>query len=457
MSGISRMMKRLISMLLMITFFLGIGLRSGALEWTINPEEKRFSIAAEQKYPGWKVTWVSWYRAGGQDYYEMTLMRISEGMLQTGAVFAKAEDSIAGNWTVYDNAPVPLSADGEKKANDILDKFVLSPTRYRDAGEFLKANSLIQVSASNLLNENEKLVSLQTYSDYLAGVAQNEAGLYSLRIADWNGTDYRKPTATSWEKCISINEVHSTDGYLEIYTSSSEDCLMRGNDGLWRLEVHTPEDGDRYFLTQEGIIDAFTNDYDPYYSNDAFHYGTPSFPIALPELVFTEIPSLEEALSLLDASGWACIKTEGAALRHQPEGEVSAYCFCRAPGRVLDKVNGWTLLQIGSDEFGMNGWLRNEDLAFGADIESVTCSFPSFDRWRMEDTAFAADICQQLNEDFLSMSFWLIGKTPEGDWLALIDGRLIRTVSSELIGTVSPARHWWEDEEIMGLPANDSE
>ena len=55
------------------------------------------------------------------------------------------------------------------------------------------------------------------------------------------------------------------------------------------------------------------------------------------------------------------------------------------------------------------------------------------------------------------MSFWLIGKTPEGDWLALIDGQLIRTVSSELIGTVSPARHWWEDEEIMGLPANDSE
>ena len=112
---------------------------------------------------------------------------------------------------------------------------------------------------------------------------------------------------------------------------------------------------------------------------------------------------------------------------------------------------GWTLLLIGSEELGLKGWFHTEELAFGAETEEVICSFPSFDHAPLEGTPFETEVCQQLHDDFFwGFEFWLIGKTPAGDWLMLIDERLVCTVSPELVGETRPILHWWEDWEMIG-------
>lgn len=125
--------------------------------------------------------------------------------------------------------------------------------------------------------------------------------------------------------------------------------------------------------------------------------------------------------------------------------------ICRLPGHVLEQTEGWTQLLIGSEGLGLAGWFRTEDLAFGAETENVICSFLSFDHAPLEDTPFGTEICQLLNDDFFwGFEFWLIGKTPDGDWLMLIDEKLVRIVSPELVGQTEPILHWWEDLEMIG-------
>ena len=448
-------MKRLLTvfvMILCLALLCALTQPASALTYHVDDEERSFVQAAESKFPLWRATdvTVTWHSSNAK-YFRIVLMRVQDGMLLTRNVTATGDDLAGEHWEISDAAPIPLTDAGAAKAAAILDAFVLAPAYYRHAHSFLTENDLLSESARFLLNDGETLASLYPYDGYLVGIVQNSAGQDSLRLADWDGAAYGDVLATSMQECIWLNHIHSTSGNMEIWTATSEEYLERGEDGVWRLVFHQPGDDARYSLGLGWVVDSTLTEYDPYYSNDAWHYGTPTFPTTLPELVFSELPDLEGAIALLDASGWACVKTEGAALYDAPDGDVLASCFCRLPGRVLEQAEGWTQLLIGSEELGLAGWFRTEDLAFGAEMENVVCSFPRFDHSLLEDTAFAAEICEQLKDNFRSFTFWLIGKTPDDDWLMLIDGKLVRTVSPELVGPTEPTRHWWEDPELIGL------
>ena len=434
---------RLISLLLILMLCCGTGLRADAAGWEIHPQDKTFVSVVEAAFPGWKATFIGAYWSGGKDRYEMLLMRIAEGMLWSLAVYADAEDTAGENWGVIERAPVPLTEAGSEKAAGALETFVLATDRYWDAEEFLADFSLLPEAARILLRENEKLISLSPWEGYLAGIAEDEAGLCSLRIADWDGTAYRKVIAAPMQAHLDITEIHSTDGLMEIRSAAGTHDLVRSDDGSWHLRTHMPKEGGSYFLTGEGIVDRYAAEYDPDCSNDAWHYGTPEFATALPDLVFAEIPGLDDAVLRMDAGGWACVKTEGAQLCDAPDGETLAVCFTRLPGRVLEQTDGWTCLQIGSEQLGLKGWFRTADLAFGAETETVICGFPAFDCWMLRESPLGADICLQLDEDPWGLDCWLIGKTTSGEWLLLFDRCLVRTAPAELVGETQPARHWW--------------
>lgn len=444
------MSKKLMALFLCLTMICGLMQTAFALTYTINDRERSFAAAAEDRFPGWRATHITWYSTI-VSYYKIILMGVQDGMLCIRRIDAETNDPDGERWLISEAAPIPLTDAGASRAAAALDAFVLAPVRYEYATQFLSENDLLSESAQFLLQDGETLAYLYPYADYLVGIARNSADQDSLRIASWDGTAYGDVLATSMQELIWINYIHSGNGSLEIYAATSEDWLVMDEDGIWHLEVHTPDDDARYVLEPEGIVESALVEYEPYYNNDAWHYGPPTFPTTLPELVFTEIPYLEDAIPLLDASGWACVKTEGAALYDVPDGDVLANCFCRLPGRVLEQAEGWTLLLIGSEELGLKGWFHTEELAFGAETEEVICSFPSFDHAPLEGMPFETEVCQQLHDDFFwGFEFWLIGKTPAGDWLMLIDERLVRTVSPELVGETRPILHWWEDWEMIG-------
>ncbi len=148
---------------------------------------------------------------------------------------------------------------------------------------------------------------------------------------------------------------------------------------------------------------------------------------------------------MLDPSDWACVKAEGAMLYEEQNGDPVASCFCRLPGKILEKDERWTKLQIGSDELGVTAWFHTEDLAFGKEIDKIICSFPCFNHWALENTPFVDDVCNQLGEDFYGLEFWLIGQKPSGEWLLLINQCLVCSLPPDIVGETAPTKHIWDE------------
>ena len=193
-------------------------------------------------------------------------------------------------------------------------------------------------------------------------------------------------------------------------------------------------------LDETGVIDLEIYMTVPYKNNDAWHYG---------RMTDREIDSsltVQEAVALLDADGWACTKIENAELYDAPQGTVLATCFCRVPGMVIAQMDGWTQLQIGSDDLGLKGWFHSEDLAFGAGMEEIICSFPSYEFLEFPDeTAFEKMIEDKLGTSFYCCDAWLIAKKSDGDWLMLINQQMVCTPPANQMGETWPTEHAWDE------------
>ena len=91
---------------------------------------------------------------------------------------------------------------------------------------------------------------------------------------------------------------------------------------LTMMGVSNAEMSDSLFdLDETGLLDLEVYMIVPYKNNDAWHYG---------RIADKEIDSsltVQEAIALLDASGWACTKTENTGLYDAPNGTVLATCF----------------------------------------------------------------------------------------------------------------------------------
>lgn len=436
-------MKRLIAiwmMILCLTFAVvpGQAVRNAA---DLKPI---FRHAVETLYPDWTTTWVSVFSTN-RTYVELLLMRVEDESLLTLMILADADHPDGTDWSVSAMAPIPLTEAGVEAVSARLATFDPEAERIASVDALLRDGTLPNDCPQFLISEGETVSQLIPYEDYLLAIVRGTDGRESMRMADWNGESYGPVLATPMFEFLSYIDVHSGYDSMELFCRNNEVVLNRDADGCWRLVCITADEGGRYFVHPDGLVNAQAREFEPYCSNDGWHYGTPTFAVTLPEIDFDHLPDLEDAVPLLDAEGWACVKTERAAFYDAQEGKVLASCFCRLPGRVLSRDSGWTQLQIGTEALGLKGWFRTEDLAFGTETEDVICSFPGYDFFELEDTPLAAEICRSIEEDFYSLDIWLIGQTPAGDWLALVDQKMVCSIPAELISETWPTQHEWDE------------
>ncbi len=437
-------MKRLMLVWVMILCLVPLG------GWSEEVQEMRFAEAAEALVPGWKETSVS-LDEWEDDKWEIILMKVENQSLWGMSVTAPADDLSGHSWEIRQSAPIPMTASGAETATAALAAVNLQQdhfTSYYTINRLVEDNELLPECAGFLLSDGEKLVSMHAYGTSMIAVAEDADGKEYLRAAVWNGTAYEPVQSSRAYSSISYNGEYSYDDYLVVFCAHGE-CDMTYRDGAWQLDYFTPEDLENesaYWIRDGWLLDMAVLEVTPYQNNDGWHYGNLTVDLTLQGIDFDAIPTLQEAIPLLDASAWACVKAEGAALYDAPEGTVLASCFCRAPGRIMKQEGEWTQLQIGSDALGLNGWFRTEDLAFGAETEDVICSFPGYEFWEQPDeTAFERMIKDTLNTSFYVCDAWLIGKKADGDWLMLINQQLVCTPPNDQIGETWPTEHAWDE------------
>ena len=437
-------MKRLILVWVMILCLVPLG------AWAEETQEMLFAESAEALFPGWKATSVG-IGEWEEDECEIYMIRVSDQMLWGRSITASTDDLSGDQWEIWDNAPIPLTAAGAEVAITALSNADLERNdyiSYYTINSLIEENNLLPECAAFLLRDGEKLVRMHAYDSAIIAVAEDAAGKQYLRVSSWDGTAYGAVLTSMPFDSIGYNSEHSYGDYMEVFCASGE-CALEYRNGVWQMSWFTPkgaENGSAYWIQDECLLDMAVLEIVPYQNNDAWHYGSFTIDLTLQGIDFDAIPTMEEAIPLLDASAWACVKMEGAALYDAPEGTVLASCFCRVPGRIMRQEGKWTQLRIGSDELGLDGWFQTEDLAFGAETEEVICSFPSYEFWEQPDeTAFERMIEDTLNTSFYTCDAWLIAKKTDGDWLMLISQQLVCTPPNDQIGDTWPTEHAWDE------------
>lgn len=416
-----------------------------------NVSKEYAALAAEGAFPGWTVWHSTWYGSGRwQDeiaiHTEVLMYRVDHGMLETKILVAVTNGISNGEeipWNSIDYAPVPLDQEAERRIMNAASTDVMYPYEKMEV-----AKAMLPGCAPFLLSDAETLDELLIHRDFLVASISNQKGQFGLRIAHWNGQQFDRITASPMqEQAFFINEIHSTSGYLEIYSEKGTIVCICSDQGDWQLHYVDGSEGvSGCYSIEEGYLYQY-DDFESYQNNDQYHYGRPTFPVDLADLDFSAIPyGIENALPLLDTDGWACVKTEGAGMYGAPEGRRLASCYARLVGVVAQEKDGWVRLQIGSEEQGRAGWFKKEDLAFGSEMESVICSFPSFTiegLYDMDDWDALMPGAEMEWEPWQS-NIWLIGKTEEGNWLVQIEMDLVTEWPETRFASTGPTEHTWE-------------
>lgn len=449
-------MKRLFTLLTTLLLILLPSVTACAELLSTDDEYEVFRKTAAQDYPDWAVTEISSYARANELCFCVELLRIHEHTLYgktLEAAFGSGQalkEAISGNtiaWSsVYDSAPVPMLPGTASKAEEILSaNGSAASEHYLSSTGFLSKNAeLLSGSAQFLCGENEELQSLTVCDRHLFGIVENSDGMRSIRISAWDGETYPDPISSPVAStALRINSVHTGDDWLEIFTDEYE-CIFLPTGSNWQLADYASlmYGYDRYSLGENALIDLTVNDFGNR-DNDTYHYGKPTFPVMLTEINFDAMPDLEQAVQRMDAAGFACVAVDGANMYTAPDAEVSASCYARLPGKVLRQQKGWTQLQIGTDASGTVGWFHTGDLAFGSDIENVVCTFPAYDYHGFMETNCADVIGKQLHST--PDQCWLIGKTPDGSWLGLINEETVTVIPADVIGETWPTDHGWVD------------
>lgn len=109
-------------------------------------------------------------------------------------------------------------------------------------------------------------------------------------------------------------------------------------------------------------------------------YGTWTRSLYADALEVSVLPlSLDDALKILDTTGWAMVRAEGpqtpVPLLAAPSGEgaVLGLYYTGAPARVLEVRDAWYRVEIA----GAEGWLPADALVFGEDMREIETEFPS--------------------------------------------------------------------------------
>ncbi|MDI9521266.1 MAG: hypothetical protein QM308_08995 [Bacillota bacterium] len=428
-------MKRFLSVLLFISFLFC----AASLADEITTEELQASAA--RQYPDWRIWRTTRYPSrewNGEltDHCKISLFRVSGDQLELKELHALLNPLKKGGeipWEASDWARVPLTEDAAQRVSSLP-----SSNLPEFCPGFVFDESILPGSAAFLLEQDMKWQWLAAYPDNLVGVAADSKGLYSLRIARWNGSEYAETVFSPLQQAaFEVNGTHSFNDALELFADPVEFSLNRDSNGVWQLEIIN--NGDEVFrVGQHGIFDMTYGGNAQ--SNAERHYGKPLFPMVLEEMNFSEIPAtIEKTLALLDAENYACTKTDKAGLYDAPEGNQLAVCFTRVAGPIKETQGDWVCLEIGDDVHGMTAWLHRDDLAFGKEIESVACGFPSYDEMENEKESLSKAL-PELSvplKDY-SNAVWLIGQAPDGRWLVEVNEQQVLFAEEDAFTGVMP-------------------
>lgn len=401
---------------------------------------------AAEDFPDWKVGFSAAYGSGTWNnelarHVSVGLYQVRDNALVRRVLRVLTNPLWAGeeiSWEITDLCPVPLSA----AAAERFDK--MSP---EEAGsvlfDWIEADALPGV-AEFMLEEGERWEHFGAFEDNLVGVAEDREGKRRVRIAFREGQGYG-PVLSSPAQEISfyLNEIHSDGHELELMIGHGLVYLSCGREAPGISGVNTGRgvwifDDDAAWDAGNGIS---------WESSNEFYPGLPAFPLSLAELDLSIVPMTNvELLASLDAKGWACVLVSGAEMLDAPDGSPIASCCSRLFGRVAEEEDGWVLLRIGSEEHGMSGWFRREDLAFGSEGVSVPCGFPSYsyEYGRAEYLNGALrGLPAPLAEDDGHLA-WLIGTKPDGSWLVLADTDIVCAASPDAFGDTGAPEHYYD-------------
>lgn len=414
-----------------------------------------------EDYSDWKVSFTAAYGSGKWNdkiarHVSVGLYRVTDNMLIQKTLHVLVNPLWVGEKIQYDEediAPVPISSLTVDRIESLTQEEV------KQALDSWIDVEKIPWCAEFLLKDDEQWKNLGAFSDKLIGVASNQEGNQRVVIAYWNGQSYdRIISSPAQVKSFSLNKIHSGSNELElmvddglVYVSCAEDAPQIGGIntgwGIWNFG------NDFVWNVGEGVSNKSSNQCYP---------GVPAFPLLLTDMDLSLMPlNNNSVLAVIDASGWACVRENGAPMRDAPEGTILASCYARLFGRIKEERDGWVLLQIGGERYGMTGWFCREDLAFGQDGFSVPCGFPSY--------AYEDAEAEHLNEalkglpaplsDDDSHLAWLIGKKQNGDWLVLVDADSLCTAAPDAFSGIGKPEEYddprysydWDEDDLRTL------
>ena len=414
-----------------------------------------------EDYPDWKVSFATAYGSGKwQDelarHVNVGLYRTADDMLIQKTLHVLANPLWVGEEIRYDEediAPVPIAS----LTVDWIEKLTQEEAE-QALGGWIDVER-IPWCAEFLLKDDEQWKKLGAFSDKLIGLAADQEGIQRIVIAYWNGQSYdRIISSPAQAKPFFLNEVHSGSNELElmvddglVYVSCAGDTPHIGGIntgwGVWSFG------NDFVWNVGDGVSNKSSNQCYP---------GVPTFPLLLTEMDLSLMPLYNSSvLAFIDASGWACVRENGAPMRDAPEGTILASCYARLFGRIKEERDGWVLMQIGGERYGMTGWFCRKDLAFGQDGFSVPCGFPSYayeDAEAEHLNEALKGLLSPLSEDDSPLA-WLIGKKQNGDWLVLVDADIVCTAAMDAFSEIGKPEEYidprysydWDEDDLRTL------
>ena len=395
-------------------------------------------------------------KEGRYTLYEILMTRVEDGALWIQSVhfdLPEGQETVPddASWVVY--PPIPVSEAAAERLSS------LKPYTFIDGPWDISAirikDEYLPGVAANLLRDGETLDYLMIRDDMLAAVAVDAEGNHSLRVSLADGQTWGEPVISPPQQTgIDINVFHSGGGddpYLEVTTELEDFCEISfslDDQGVWVLREVQCAEGVSYQLTDRCVIDYDFLEWP--FSNEARHYGFPGDWIRLDEIDFRSLPTSSElAAALLETDGFACTARDGVPICDGPEGEVIAELYARCVGVELSRQNGWVRVQIGDPECAFAGWIREEDLAFGADIENVACGFPDYVPAGGDPVYLHMSSLTELplyslesrgTEPVDSVMYidplYLIGRMPDGRYLVLLNDQMLYAIPAELVETI---------------------
>ena len=290
---------------------------------------------------------------------------------------AYTEDENGNILDGFDYAPIPVGAAFEEAI--LIENFNIEQYN-ADPVYGLYQASKMPGFAEAWLSGVERLISIDLKPECAVLLLEAEGGEKFLRIAQLEDGLYR----------ISQMGPLSADMGMDAFHSDEDGLILTRNGGMTLYSFALAQDGTwqmTYVQGREGIAllhdGVYSMDSSVLLRNDDVVYGVHPWGDLL-NINFDAVPeTLEAAAAVIDQHAYALVHnpnpSERLHLRTRPDkGAASLGKFYnRTPVLVLERGDTWTKVRIGSDAYGLTGYMMTQYLAFGEkEKAALACAFP---------------------------------------------------------------------------------